>query len=111
MAFGTGLLWNYLLEAADPHGDKRFHYRVSDLSEKWWRLEGNAPNKSWPKSSQPHAMDLIPSEIIKYCASSPQTPMIIMESLSMGVLETFGIRDNKSSTVFPMRYCWMGYYK
>jgi riboflavin kinase len=68
VACGTGVLWNFLLEAADQRGVKLFITGV-DLSEKMVETGTERAKQVLAKSSQSHTIDVIQSEILEYCAS------------------------------------------
>jgi riboflavin kinase len=73
VACGTGVLWEFLLQAADQHGVQLFITSV-DLSEKMVkagteRAKQVLAKSSSGSSSQPHTIDVIQSEILEYCAS------------------------------------------
>lgn len=69
VACGTGVLWNFLLEAADQRGVKLFITGV-DLSENMVATGMERAKQVLANSSQPHTIDLIQSDIVEYCASS-----------------------------------------
>jgi riboflavin kinase len=68
VACGTGVLWNFLLEAADQRGVILFITGV-DLSEKMVATGTERAKQVLAKSSQSHTIDVLQSEILEYCAS------------------------------------------
>jgi SAM-dependent methyltransferase len=70
VACGTGVLWEFLLEAADQHGVQLFITGV-DLSEKMVATGTERVPQVLAKSTsspQSHTINVIQSEILEYCA-------------------------------------------